>query len=131
MVTLGNIALDVKASNEGIWADYVPGFGLRIARWNNPAHVVRLNEVVRPFRGRKMTDEEGERLSAEAMCGSVLLDWRGLEESTGGPAIPFSVEKAVEILTDPRYRALADFVSNVARNEANYREESLASIVGN
>lgn len=139
MARLNRIATDTAKASEGQWVEFCPAQGegdraleLKIARIGNPTYTQRLQELVRPHR-RKVRmgfDEDLEKFVKIAVAECCLVGWRGLEDDNGKP-IKYSKEKSVEILTDPIYSDLLDFVMDVGGDAAVYREEAMAAAAGN
>lgn len=73
-------------------------------------------------------EEERERIvraiEAEAIAETVLLDWRNL--TIGGADVPFSVDKAAELMRDERWMALREFVQRASLHRASVLEEAQA-----
>ena len=139
MARLNRIATSTDLASEGQWVEFCPAQGpddealeLKIARVGNPNYNQRLQELVRPHR-RKVRmgfDEDLEEFVRIAVAECVLVDWRGLQDDDG-KAIPYSKEKSVEILTDPVYSDVFDFVMDVGGDAAVFREKSLGAVAGN
>ena len=73
---------------------------------------------------RLMDDDTSLR---ESLAGHVLKDWKNLKMD--GKVIPYSVEKAKEILVDPAYQEFYEFVMTEAQNAAMYRKEEISAAV--
>ena len=115
--------------NEGVWAEMeiAPGaaFEVLIAStesqgWKNYV----LDTLVRMGDMEKVKDGEAERTQAEAMVGTILLDWRDL--SWGGEEIPFSREFAVELLTE--LRLFRDGVMRLSRERKRFQDDNLEAV---
>jgi len=118
---LKEIKTDLKKEVEGIWDTY-PGtdFRCRIARSGNQnfeQHSKRLrkNAKIKRAAAGELTDKESKLAIAPAVAEFVLLDWEGLEDDDGNQ-IPYSVTKAVELLSD---RAMDDFYNWVLKTSNN------------
>lgn len=139
MARLNRIATDTDKASEGQWVEFCPAqddddkpLELKIARIGNPAYTQRLQELVRPHR-RKVRmgfDDDLEKFVKQAVAECCLVDWRGLFDDDGKP-IKYSKAKSIEILTDPVYSDLLDFVMDVGGDAAVYRDEAIAAAVGN
>jgi len=139
MARLSRIATDTDKAAEGQWIEFCPAQGegdkpleLKIARIGNPAYTERLQELVRPHR-RKVRmgfDDDLEKFVKIAVAECCLVDWRGLDDDNGKP-LKYTKAKSVEILTDPIYGDLFDFVMDVAGDAALYRDASTAQMAGN
>lgn len=138
MARLNRIATSTERAADGQWVEFCPAQGdepaleLKIARVGNPKYNQRLQELVRPHR-RKVRmgfDEDLEEFVKVAVAEHVLVDWRGLEDEDG-KAIPYSKEKSTELLTNPSYSDLFDFVMDVGGDAAVYREQAIEEAAGN
>lgn len=125
---LSNNKIDSSAEKDGVWVDIDEKTSLLIARFNNPkykAYVRRKFEARRKLsRTTGLSDEATEKITTQAMAHTVLLDWRGLEDS--GVEIPYSTEKAIELLSDETLPWFFDFVYETANDFQLYREHSIA-----
>ena len=139
MARLSRIATDTEKASEGQWVEFCPAqdandkpLELKIARLGNTAYNQRLQQLVRPHR-RKVRmgfDEDLEGFVKSAVAECCLVDWRGLDYHDG-KAIKYSKAKSVEIMTNPVYVDLFDFVMEVAGDAAVYREAETAASAGN
>ncbi len=138
MARLNRIKTNTEQGTEGQWIEFCPAQGdepaleLKIARVGNPKYNQRLQELVRPHR-RKVRmgfDEDLEEFVKQAVAECVLVGWRGLQDNSG-KEIPYSKEKSVELLTNPEYSDLFDFVMDVGGDAALYREHALEEAAGN
>jgi hypothetical protein len=94
------------------------------------AYERKLEEARKPYlqaiRAGRLTDQEGRDMIAEALAGTVLAGWWGIKAH--GAEVPFSVEKAKELLADERWLALREFVLRAAQHRgsllANEEEEA-------
>lgn len=77
--------------------------------------------------GGKLTDEESLGVFARAYARAVLRGWGNM--ARGGHVIPYSQEKAVELLLDDRWRRVREFVVRAAQDlaAAAAREEEQAA----
>ena len=139
MARLNRIATDTEKASEGQWVEFCPAqdendkpLELKIARIGNPVYTQRLQALVRPHR-RKVRmgfDDDLEQFVKVAVAECCLVDWRGLDDEDGKP-VAYSKAKSVEILTNPIYSDLLDFVMDVGGYAAVYREEAVVAIAGN
>jgi hypothetical protein len=58
------------------------------------------SKKVRTEFGLEISPAESDRIITECLC-EALLGWEGLRETDDGEPIPYSKEKARELLTDP------------------------------
>ena len=103
---MDELTVDVEKIEEGGWVDNIPEMGsLRIKtrgidnkQWRKQQ--ARLTAALP--RNKKDDPDERERIFAILLRDTALIDWDGIEDSTG-KAVPFSKEQANEYLTDPKY----------------------------
>jgi hypothetical protein len=139
MARLSRIATDTDKASDGQWIEFCPAqkegdkpLELKVARMGNPSYNQRLQELVRPHR-RKVRmgfDEDLEGFVKIAVAECCLVDWRGMFDDDD-KLIKYSKAKSVEILTDPIYVDLFDFVMEVAGDAAVYREAVTQDAAGN
>lgn len=130
---LAKFKTNQSLEQDGIWQDVADGLRIKVARIGNPrykAYVRRMGKAQMSM-ARATGDMDLDVLDAltvKALAKFVLLDWEGLEDDEG-TAIPFSPEKAHELLTDvPDFRAL---VEGYAGNAQLFRDQELDETVEN
>jgi len=121
---------DLKTAEQQIegWFEHPLGFKFKIKTASNRAYRMAAAEICSKHRGVPA----GELLISErpafqeALIRHLLSDWSDIE--VDGHPMPFSVEKAIEILLDPHYEALFDFIDSkavsMAQASADFDEES-------
>jgi len=128
MAKLSDIRSDVDAMTNGVWVDYAAGIRLKIARMWNKEHsrfMAKLSEErLDEIRASVSTQKIERDIMKESVAMTILKDWANLEDDDGEP-IPFSVEKAIEIFSDPAYQDFYDFVLTTASRRNLYREANL------
>lgn len=113
---LSTFKTDKVKETEGVWFDIdADGAQVLVARAGNRKYAKKLEKITKPhrhaLRSRNMSDDLGDKLLAEAMAGTILLDWKKLEFD--GVSLIFSEEKAKELLqTLPDFRRIIDDFSN-------------------
>lgn len=122
MAKLSSIEVDRALQSEGIVVDY-HGIKVRLAQQNNP----RARELVRRKMGLiKVRDQDGNipkddlrRIIREVWAEAVILGWSEMEAEDGTP-IPYTPEKALEILSDEKFSDFSQFVDSVSSNAERY-----------
>lgn len=129
-MNLDDLRVD-PAKLAGVWWDFhtrapVAGnkphpthFCLRIVPMGPAFHAARaeaIDAVAAP--GRKLAPDTLQRAIGEAHGRATLIDWRNLEMGRPPVAVPFSVEKAVELLTDPQWIVLRQFVEDATASQS-------------
>lgn len=118
---------------EGKVIDIDEHTSITIARFNNPAFRRMQAAISEPYQkaiGRgKISDDTANKILSRCMAKHVIKGWTGL--LLDGEEIPYSEEKALELLLDP---TLADFKEQIlleSQRIENYREERLDSDLKN
>jgi hypothetical protein len=126
---LNRFKADTALEDEGVWntVDAASGCRLKIARIGNRRYretmARRLKPYRRALRSGTLDDQVTERITAEVLAETVLLDWQGLERA--GEAVAYSPEAAAAILADPAYKDFRDLVVELASDQEAYREREL------
>jgi len=120
MAKLSQIKSDPKKTDEGIWLDFAAGIRLKIARLHNPAYAKYMTALQKPYirqvRAGTLDAEISARLTKQVVA------WENIEDEKG-QAIPYSPEKALELISDPTLFELYDFVLEVAASAELYRAQ--------
>lgn len=89
-------------------------------------------EAMEPFalRGR-VPDDVMQRVLGEVHARVTLTGWWNLEMGSPPQAVPYSVEKATELLTDPRWTLVRRFVESACNNETALLEQREEEAAGN
>ncbi len=94
------------------------------------AAVPRENKI-RTEMGFEITPSDNDRILSECLLETVLLDWKGLKETDDSPEIPFSKDKARELLSDPLLSPLRDSILTASLMVAQDGKEDLEQDVKN
>lgn len=135
---IGEIAVDIDRVENGAWVDDISDMGglrLKVRGSNNRdwrrLQSKLLDKVPRKKRhGGRIDTDEAENITNQCLLHACLLDWDGLTENDGKP-IPYSREKAEELLTDPQYRRFRDAVFNAANLIGDQNAEDVEDAAGN
>ncbi len=134
---LSSIEVDPDKIEQGQWIGNIPEAGdlqLKVRGLQN-ADFRRLQgklvEAVPRAKkvGGRLDPDEQDRVTNQCLAATVLLDWRGLEDDNG--PIPFSKEKARELLMDPRYRRFREAVIWAASVVGEEQAAALEDDAGN
>ncbi|WP_175561748.1 hypothetical protein [Kaistia soli] len=105
----------------------IPGLGdmaLKVRGFGNADYERVSSELVAALPLAARGDEkESNRIATTLLVETVLLDWSGL--TADAKPVPFSKEKAFELLSDPAYRDLANGVSWAAQRVARIFDDSI------
>lgn len=135
MAKLRTIKTDSAAERDGVWMKY-PGtdIEIKIARFGNPSFEADSREfrtlAKQAKDGVELTERESKDAVAPAVARHLVKDWRNLEDDDGA-AIPFSQERAVELLKTPELHDLYDWIVAQSRNADRFRRAEVAATVGN
>jgi hypothetical protein len=130
-VRLSDLKTDVAASEEGDWVDEIPNLGdisLKVRGLNNKdfrkLQQRLMGSVPRSKRVKgRMAIEEQDRIMSECLLKTILVDWRGLAEDEAGKVpIPYSEEKARELLFGEEYAVFREGVVWAASLIADRRQ---------
>lgn len=135
---IGDIGINAAAVEEGRWIDTIPMLGdlrLKVRGLNNRDYRRLQQKLIaalpRDKRGAAGVDiEEQDRIVAECLLRTVLLDWENLTEADGTP-IPYSDAKARELLFEPQYAVFREGVAWAASAVADAREADVEDAAKN
>lgn len=132
---LSSLKTDVAKSEEGVWCEVGEGFEIKVARLGHPKYQAYLAKLSKPH--AKQIRREGlgaaevlREIQRKATAKYLLLDWRNLHDDEGNE-IPFSEEKALEILGNPEYEEFFDIVLEHAQDVELFRAENAEESAGN
>ena len=124
---LKKIRIDPKKQSEGVWFEVDDDTSLLIARMNNPKfnkEFERETRQSRRFAKRGMLpDDKAAEIVDKVVAKTVLLGWKGLKQD--GEEIPYSEEKALELLQDEELASFKEIVFDLATSEENFRREEI------
>ena len=124
--------LDLKLVDDGVWRYYDDETSFKICKWQNAEYQAALRKALSPhkqgIRVAKMSEKRLIETERKVMAKTILVGWKNLTD--GDKEVPYSVEKAYELLSDPRYSEIEMFVREIALTEANYRREELNEAMG-
>jgi hypothetical protein len=106
---LNKYKTDKNAEVNGVWIEVDDGVEWLIARLNNERAREMRRKLEKPYRSfQSIPDKVSEEILRKVIASTVLLDWKGMTDDNG-KAIPYSAEKAEELLKD-----LPDLLTDVA-----------------
>lgn len=125
---LSKFKADRTAEDEGVWVALDgddSGARVKLARIGNRRYREAMQRRMKPFRRalRAGTLEEAtaERVTAEVLAETVLLDWQDL--ALDGAALAYSPDRARELLLDPALRDFRDLIVEMATDIELYRQQ--------
>ena len=124
--------LDTKKSEEGRWVEYVPGISVLIARSRNRKALDMMAKLgQRSLRRIQSGSTEAlDSITKQVVAHTIIRGWRGMTDDDGAD-IPYSPEKALEIISDPRYADFLEFVQTEAGLDDEYRASDMEEAAGN
>jgi len=120
---------DPVREDDGVWAeiDSATGARVKIARIGNRRYREAMSRRLKPYRralrNGTLDERVTERITAEVLAETVLLDWDGLYE--GDRLLPYAPDTAKRILADDAYKDFRDLVVELASDLDLYREQEL------
>lgn len=123
---------DRSAETNGVWVDAGEGLHLLIARAGNPRFQDAMRRLGHPLlpqiKTGTISEETSEGVLCRALAETILLNWKNLQDDDGKD-IPYSVEKATQLLLEVRdFRSI---VIELSQNVNLFRNEQTREILGN
>ena len=103
-----------------------------VASMDNPKYRKTIEQKMKPHvmrRGIEIKPEIRERITAEALAEVVILDWRNFE--IAGKQVPYSHEKVVEFLTQPKWIRLKERFLGMIGDSDVFKAEQEEAVVKN
>ena len=120
---------DLGREDGGVWVDLDATARVKIARTGNSRYRDLLRAKLKPHRraiqAETLSDDIADRLLAEVMAETVLLDWEGLTEN--GAPVAYSTAKARALLSDPAFKDFREMIGQMAGDMELFREQELAA----
>jgi hypothetical protein len=135
-VRLKEIATDVELGEEGEWVTMTGGWRAQVRSTQCKGYRKRAAKHLhanRRFYIRKQSPppEVTDKQALECVVEELLVGWSGIEDDDIDGPIPFSKEKAYEILGDPRYKVMLDDVADAAGEFETFRFREVEEDLGN
>lgn len=131
---LSRLKIDRDLATNGVWVEFAPGVEFLIARAQNAKYRAVYAQLSRDYadvlRNGNLDEDVAREIAAEANARAVLLGWRGVEDDEGN-AIDYTWEKGKEVLADPAYEDIFDFVVTVSNTRHRYRVREKEEALGN
>lgn len=132
-VKLSSLQANMQKEREGDWipaADIDPAIKWHVRSTNYAPFKIdrdaRIEKLTRKLDGERVSDDEMAKLNGELAVEHLLLGWSGLADDDDAE-IPYSPDKALEILTDESYRLVRQSVyfaaTKVGRSEIKFVED--------
>lgn len=132
---LSDFATNKELEVNGVWHDLGDKTRVLVARAGNKKYTEALRSRMEKYQNRlarrdKTMEPIAEKILTECMAKYILLGWENLEDENK-KIIPYSVEKAIEILSDEKYKDFRDLIELLSNDMASYQEKKKEEIVGN
>jgi len=127
MLDLNVKAVDVVLADKGSWIDYNDEISFCIASTSNRGYKKAVRETVRNNMKaieEETLDEDGaSELLVEIEAKFILIDWKGLLDN--GKPFESTLKNKKQLLNDPSYIELRDWINEEAGKIENYRREQV------
>lgn len=120
---------DPVLEDEGVWTSVDAGTeaSIKIARIGNRRYREAMTRRLKPFRralrNGTLDEKVTEKITAEVLAETILLDWKGLTQN--GVPLSYSPEAAKELLCDNRFKDFRDLVVELAGDLELYRQQDI------
>lgn len=129
---LSKIKKDVAASEAGVWVNKVlDDLDVKICSAGNRKYLDCLRQLMKPYQRsyKSMDDSVFLEIQNKAISKFILVDWRNLQDEEGNE-IPYSSDKAYEILQDPENEEFRKIVVSLSEESEVFRKEVLEELAG-
>lgn len=120
-------AIDLDASESGVWKEYDDGIEFLIARSNTPGYRGAVKRIQKQHKRQldtdSLSDTKSDKLAAELIADYILKDWKGLRNN--GKKFEYSRESAIAFLADERYLEIRRWIVSQADDLENFRKEEV------
>lgn len=124
-----DLMVDDTLSKEGVWVDFYGGSRLKIASTNSSAYKSKLSKLARA--NKLILDDSNpqnfdavQRITAEALATTVLLDWEGIHwpgaDGSVTYNVPYTPKLGMEALRVDKFR---EFILDEAGRVSNFKRE--------
>lgn len=126
---LSKFKQDVVSAEDGTMVDMGDGLVVTVARIGNKKYNESIKKQTAPhqrqIRNKNLPDEVFETIMNHAIADAVLIGWDGLQDENG-VNIPYSKEKAFEIMSNPAYKDFKDSIVDLANEFEAFRAAEVA-----
>ena len=130
-----NKITDPKLAEEGVWIplpndpDGTECLIAMVGGSKSIAKMQRLREgIMRAQRNKPLDEKQQQEVYARSLCGTVLLDWKNMKGAENAD-IPFTVERAEEMMIDAEFMEFRNFIVSEAGNNYNFSTEGVRETV--
>lgn len=139
---LSSLKINSTRAEQGAWVSDLPQMGdlrLKVRGFSNTDYAAfmarEVAAVPRDQREKGRSDgalkpKARDTLLIRGMVEHILIDWSGLTDDNNKP-IPYSKERAMEMLLDPDLRPFRDAVAFAAAEVEEVQSDRVEAVVGN
>lgn len=131
---LSSIKQDQDKAEKGVWVDFPDGLRVLIARAGNTACKKMTAQLRKPIENKikkgLVSDSVLSDISKKVVAKQIVLGWENLQDDDG-KEIPYSPEKAYELISDPENEIFYNWILESSVDEMNFRKESKEDELGN
>ena len=124
---ISNFKTDLTREDQGVWLEVGDGFAVRVCRLGCKAHAELYRSLTSPPGIRAAIESNAYppakhvEMQVELLAQTILKDWRGMTDK--GQPVPYSIEKAKEVLQLKDFRGL---IHSLADQQSNFRSDEIA-----
>lgn len=75
--------------------------------------------------------EDGNKQLAHIFANFVIVGWDNVQYDDDGVNVPYSIENAFKLMSNPEYLDLRTHIDKFSDNKANYRAKEIEKIIKN
>lgn len=125
---------DVSLEENGVWIALAKDVKVKVAAFGNQKHKDIIDRLFAPYKTqhRKGTLDKTieEDLHTKAMAKTILLDWEGIVDKDGS-VIPYSPDKAYELLSKESMRRFKNDIVGLASEAETFRAQEIEDTTKN
>jgi len=127
---ISKIKRDTNAVVDGIWVTRViDDLDVKVASTDSRKYTDSLRVALKPYQRtlKNMENDQFAQIQNKCIAKHILLDWKNLV-GDDGVEIPYSSEKALELLNDPEMADFRETILNLSSEQELFRKEALAEL---
>lgn len=127
---ISKIKRDTNAVVDGVWVTgVIDDLDVKVASTDSRKYTDSLRVALKPYQRnlKNMENEKFAEIQNKVVAKYLLLDWRNMFDENDQP-IPYSSEKALELLNDPEMADFRETILNLSSEQELFRKEALAEL---
>ena len=127
---LSKIKRDVNAVDSGVWVNKViDDLDIKVASTDSRKYTDALRVSLKPYQRtlKNMSNDQFIEIQNKVAAKHLLLDWHNMTDENDQP-IPYSSEKALELLNDPEMADFRELIMSLASEQELFRKEALQEL---